>query len=329
MKTIEIEIKAKTFDEAIEEAVKQTGKSRDELDFHCEKEAKLFGLIKGIYKVTYTEEEPKKEKKEKKEKKQHTQQNSQKPSSTTQNEDRKPKNQNATQNANQKQQQKKDNLDNTQKKESNKDNKQQQEKKEVKSIQTTKKVEEKVEKQEKLEKQEKVESQVKEVVEENEKQEVIEEKREISSAELDYFVRNFARDFALAQGVEVEVDVQIIDGNKFYILTGNNAHKLIGYHGENLNAMQYIIAAAVNEKFSISTRILLDIEQYKMKREENLKILARKTARKVIQTRRSQKLEPMSANERRIIHSELQSNQKVTTESHGVEPHRFVVIKLK
>lgn len=340
-----IEIKAKSYEKALEMAVSVTGKTLDELDFVCLKEPRLF--FKGVYKVTIEKEdvEEKTNKQEKKvvnkENHQDKQNNKNENNSNKKYQD-KPQNNNKNNNQHNNHNQNNKNNQNNQNKNFNNQNKKPvvtnvKEKQEVKKVE---KVEQKQETKKPVEETKVVETKkqenvvvdkVENVVEKIENVENVQtnQKQEISSAELDHFIRNFIVEFANVQGVAVEVEVQIRDGNKFYVLSGTDAHKLIGYHGENLNAMQYIIAAVVNEKYAIPTRVLLDIGQYKEKREESLKMLARKTARKVIQTRRSQKLEPMNANERRIIHSELQSNQKVTTESHGTEPYRFVVIKLK
>lgn len=205
--------------------------------------------------------------------------------------------------------------------------------KEVKKVEP-KKVEEKVEATNVvvLKKEEKVEEPKKEIKEEKiEEQEEVKEEKElkVSPQELDGFIRKYLAELAKAQFVEVEVEGVIKDGIKVYNLKAQDAHKLIGYHGENLNAMQMITSAVVNEKFGIVTRVLIDIENYREKREESLKILARHSARKVIQTGKPFKLEPMTPNERRIIHTELQHNKKVTTVSTGVEPRRFITIQLK
>lgn len=194
------------------------------------------------------------------------------------------------------------------------------------------KKEEKVEKIEQP-KEEKIEVEEKEQKEKDVVEEEVEEQKEkgykVNPAELDGFIRKFLVEFAKEQNVEVEVEGIIRDGMKIYVLKGDNAHKLIGYHGENINAMQIITAAVISEKYNISSRVLIDIENYREKREESLRILARRNARKVIQTGKSVRLEPMTPNERRIIHTELQNNKKVTTESFGVEPNRYLTIKLR
>lgn len=104
---------------------------------------------------------------------------------------------------------------------------------------------------------------------------------------------------------------------------------LIGYRGETLYAMQTILSAIANRNIKNKIRVLLDIEGYKAKREKTLENLAEKVANTVIKTKKSVTLEPMKAYERKIIHSKLQENKKVTTKSIGEEPRRRIVISLK
>ena len=107
---------------------------------------------------------------------------------------------------------------------------------------------------------------------------------------------------------------------------GGNTGDLIGYRGECLNAIQYIASVVENESSDKKKKFILDIENYRGKREETLKSLAHRMENKVSKTKRPMKLEPMNANERRIIHTELQKSETVTTTSKGTEPGRYVVI---
>ena len=104
---------------------------------------------------------------------------------------------------------------------------------------------------------------------------------------------------------------------------------MIGYRGETLYAFQNILSAIASKGIDKKVRVILDIEGYKAKREKTLEELAEKVAKTVIKTRKSIKLEPMQAYERKIIHSKLQQNPKVKTESIGEEPNRRIVISLK
>ncbi len=112
-------------------------------------------------------------------------------------------------------------------------------------------------------------------------------------------------------------------------IEGKEAGSLIGYRGETLYALQTIISAIANKKSNDKIRILLDIENYKDKREKTLKDLAVKLSKTVEKTKKPITLEPMQAYERKIIHTVLQNSQYVKTESIGEEPRRRVVISLK
>ena len=112
-------------------------------------------------------------------------------------------------------------------------------------------------------------------------------------------------------------------------ISNKNLGFLIGYRGETLYAFQNILSAIAGKGIDKKVRVILDIEGYKAKREKTLEELAEKVAKTVIKTRKSIKLEPMQAYERKIIHSKLQQNPKVKTESIGEEPNRRIVISLK
>lgn len=114
---------------------------------------------------------------------------------------------------------------------------------------------------------------------------------------------------------------------------GENAGLLIGHHGETLDALQYLAGLAANRKIEGEKReyvkISLDVEHYREKREQSLRALARRKAEKVLREKRSIMLEPMNPYERRIIHSEVQGIEGVSTNSIGVENNRRVVIFLE
>ena len=112
-------------------------------------------------------------------------------------------------------------------------------------------------------------------------------------------------------------------------INGESAGFLIGYRGETLYSMQNVLVAVASKGLQNRVRVILDIEDYKGKREKTLEDLAERMARRVIKTGKSVTLEPMKAYERKIIHSKLQNSDKVTTKSIGEEPRRRLVISLK
>lgn len=116
-------------------------------------------------------------------------------------------------------------------------------------------------------------------------------------------------------------------------VNGQEAGLLIGHHGETLDALQYLCNLTANRRVEGEkheyTKITLDVEEYREKREAALRALARRKAEKVLREKRSVMLEPMNPYERRIIHSEVQGIEGVTTNSIGMDSNRRVVIYLK
>ena len=112
-------------------------------------------------------------------------------------------------------------------------------------------------------------------------------------------------------------------------IKGEKSSMFIGHRGETMYAFQTIVSAVANRGISNKVRVVINIENYKEKREKTLQELAKKVAKSVERTRRSVTLEPMQAYERKIIHSKLQQNPQVETISIGEEPYRRVVISLK
>ena len=124
-----------------------------------------------------------------------------------------------------------------------------------------------------------------------------------------------------AEGTLEKVDNDVVES---YCLKGENLNDLIGHHGDCMNALSYIMSLVV--KNESGKRIVLDIENYRDKRAESLRALAKRTADKVAKTKRYFKFEPMPASERRILHLALQDDDRVTTMSKGTEPHRYLMV---
>ena len=112
-------------------------------------------------------------------------------------------------------------------------------------------------------------------------------------------------------------------------IKGEKSSMFIGHRGETMYAFQTIVSAVANRGISNKVRVVINIENYKEKREKTLQELAKKVAKSVERTRRTVTLEPMQAYERKIIHSALQDSKTVKTVSIGEEPRRRVVISLK
>ncbi|MBE5777804.1 MAG: protein jag [Clostridiales bacterium] len=131
-------------------------------------------------------------------------------------------------------------------------------------------------------------------------------------------------------GVNVTINSKVDEeGNVRVDMHGDTLGILIGRRGETLDAVQYLTSLYVNRGQEGYTRVTLDTENYRAKREEALIRLANRMANRAIKTGRKVSLEPMNPYERRILHSALQKNDAVTTHSEGEEPNRHVVITVK
>ena len=112
-------------------------------------------------------------------------------------------------------------------------------------------------------------------------------------------------------------------------ISGEDAGYLIGYRGEVLNALQDILSNIANKNSEEKIRVVLNIGNYREKRTKDLEILADKIAKSVMKSGKSITLEPMSAFERKVIHTKLQEYENIDTHSVGEEPNRKVVIEIK
>ena len=128
-----------------------------------------------------------------------------------------------------------------------------------------------------------------------------------------------------------ELSYEIKDeGNTIKVdIKGEDTGYLIGYRGEVLNSIQTVLSNIASKSSKEKARVIVNIGGFREKREKDLQNLAVKIAGTVIKTKKSITLEPMSAYERKIIHTKLQENDKVKTYSVGEEPYRKVVVSLK
>ncbi|MEG0051061.1 MAG: RNA-binding cell elongation regulator Jag/EloR [Terrisporobacter sp.] len=140
----------------------------------------------------------------------------------------------------------------------------------------------------------------------------------------------FLEDVLNAMNIKAEIDIKEVNNEIKINLIGPSMGVLIGYRGETLDSLQYLVSLVVNKNHDETyKRIILDTVNYRHNREETLKKLAFKMGDKVVESGKLLKLEPMNPYERRVIHSTLQNNEYVTTHSEGDEPYRRVVIEAK
>lgn len=148
----------------------------------------------------------------------------------------------------------------------------------------------------------------------------------------DFGAEEIAREFLQGViekiGIDANINAETEDDRINIDISGENMGIIIGRRGETLSSLQYLTNLVVNRRVDDYIKVSIDTENYKQKREEALIKLAHKTAEKVIKYRRSFTLEPMNPYERKIIHSALQENDRISTYSTGSEPMRKVVVAL-
>jgi len=142
------------------------------------------------------------------------------------------------------------------------------------------------------------------------------------------YIKDFLTNILRLIGLEGEVVINKEDDENIHIeIKGEKLGLLIGKHGNTLNDLQYLTNVMLHRQFdTIKKRVIIDMENYRYKRKKTLEKLAQNLAYKALKIKKEINLEPMTPNERRIIHLALKNNKDVTTYSKGEEPYRKVVI---
>jgi spoIIIJ-associated protein len=139
----------------------------------------------------------------------------------------------------------------------------------------------------------------------------------------------FLAEVAAAMGLSVSVEREDEDDAIRINVKGSDLGLLIGRRGQTLDSLQYLVNIVANRHSDRHLRIVLDAEQFRERRRQTLEALSERMANRVIKTRKDIVLEPMTAQERKIIHARLQNHPEVKTYSQGDEPNRRIVIGLK
>ena len=140
---------------------------------------------------------------------------------------------------------------------------------------------------------------------------------------------DFLRKVTEEMGLSLDVSAKKGEKSIYLDISGKDSGTIIGKRGQTLDAIQYLTSLVVNKGNEEYTRVVVDAEHYRAKREKTLESLAYRLANKVVKTRRSVKLEPMNPYERKVIHAALHNHPKVSTRSEGQDPYRRVIIELK
>ena len=150
------------------------------------------------------------------------------------------------------------------------------------------------------------------------------EKREVVKDIKDYLV-NLLKNMGYSVNIEIKNKEEVPK----YIIFSDNDALLIGKNGRNLKALSIVVAQYISNELGRNYKFMIDVNEYKEKREHSIERLAKRVAREVRSTKIEAKLDPMNSYERRIVHNILTDYKGVYTESEGEEPNRYVVIKPK
>jgi len=142
-------------------------------------------------------------------------------------------------------------------------------------------------------------------------------------------VRDFLMKIIGHLGIDCQVDVHEGQNEIFVDISGDDSGVIIGKFGQTLDALQYLTNVIIGKKFDNKKKIVVDVGDYRSRREESVRRLARSVARKVIKSRKSEALSPMSPQDRRTVHLALSKFKDIQTSSEGSGINRKVIISYK
>lgn len=140
---------------------------------------------------------------------------------------------------------------------------------------------------------------------------------------------DFLKEITAKMGLELTIKAYANEECLYFDISGKDSGTIIGKRGQTLDSIQYLTSLVVNKNAEKYTRVIVDAENYREKRERTLEQLANRLADKVHRSGKSVRLEPMNPYERKVIHATLQKNPAVSTRSEGEEPYRRVIIERK
>ncbi len=141
------------------------------------------------------------------------------------------------------------------------------------------------------------------------------------------FAKKYIKDIIEKMNLEINLETRRNENNIQIKLHTDNNPIIIGKNGRTLSSLQTLVRQAIFAQTGIYTNIVLDVENYKERKQKNIEFLAKKLAKEVQKTKMDVKMDPMNSFERRLIHEKLKDFKGIKTESEGEEPNRYVVIK--
>ncbi len=142
-----------------------------------------------------------------------------------------------------------------------------------------------------------------------------------------YIAQTIIEEIADLLDVDCDVEIYVEDDETWVAVSGESLSWLIGHHGRTLDALQVVVGAIVNKRMKASVRVILDVEGYRARRKREVKEIAERTIGKVLAQHEAIALRPMSAMERKTVHTTAGQYDGISTISEGSEPDRYVVIE--
>ncbi len=148
-------------------------------------------------------------------------------------------------------------------------------------------------------------------------------------SEVIQFIKDYLKNIGKLMNIDINIEVKTRDSNIYFLIISDNNKILIGKNGKTIDALQTIIKQAIYIKTNMFINFSIDVGNYKKNQIENIEKFVKGIAREVSKSKIEVKLDSMNSYERRIVHSVLAEDKYVSTQSHGEEPNRYIVIKPK
>lgn len=151
----------------------------------------------------------------------------------------------------------------------------------------------------------------------------------VTKLEVIEFIKTYLKDLTNKIGIHVNMEVKKREKNTIITLFSDNNAMLIGKMGRTMDALNIVTKQAVTTEIGCNFPFVIDVSEYKEKKQRNIERVAKQLAKEVAKTKIPAKLDPMNSYERRLVHNILAENEKVYTESEGENPNRYIIIKPK
>lgn len=151
----------------------------------------------------------------------------------------------------------------------------------------------------------------------------------VTKLEIIDFIKEYLKKLTNNIGIHIDIEVKKREKNTIFTLFSDNNAMLIGKMGRTMDALNVVTKQAVASEIGCNFPFIIDVGEYKEKKQKNIERVAKQIAKEVAKTKIPAKLDPMNSFERRLVHNILSDNKSVYTESEGETPKRYVIIKPK